>query len=203
MSLIVSSPELLTLNLKFVQPLPATMLSGRPVSELCSASLSLRTGAPSSSTSHSSTGSSLALGEGLLLAEAEPDGLVDGLVLAPAEPEAVVDGAPVAGVLSGASGVVAGSVGVLSGAVVVASEAGVLSVAVALGDSSANAVGAANRASGAIAAVAAAAASARRSFMKTSEVGCAAIPAARVRERPPRVGRGWGPWFVRFDPRHL
>src|SRR3954468_11709959 len=202
MSLIVSSPELLTLNLKFVQPLPATMLSGRPVSELCSVSLSLMTGASSSSPSHSSTGSSLALGEGLVLAE--PDGLVEGLVLALAEPEAVVEGAPVAGVLAGASGVVAGSVGVLSGAVEVAS-AGVLSVAVGAGDSdsSANAVGAANRASGAIAAVAAAAASARRSFMKTSEVGCAAFPAARVREGPPRVGRGWGPWFVRFDPRHL
>src|SRR3954447_17725161 len=101
MSLIVSSPELLTLNLKFVQPLPATMLSGRPVSELCSASPSLKTGAPSSSTSHSSTGSSLSLGEGLALAEAEPDGLVEGLLLAVAELEAVVEGSPVAGVLAG------------------------------------------------------------------------------------------------------
>jgi hypothetical protein len=165
------------LNLKFVQPLPATMLSGRPVSELCSASLSLKTGPSSSSTSHSSTGLPLSLGEGLLLAPAEPDGLVEGLLLALAELDALVEGLMLpAGVLAGASGVVAGSAGVLSGAVGVFSPAGVLSVAVGVGDPSAKAFGAANRASGAIAAVAAAAASARRSFMKTSEVRCAALP---------------------------
>jgi hypothetical protein len=172
---------LLTLNLKFVQPLPATMLSGRPVSELCSSSLSLKTGAPSSSTSHSSTGSPLSLAEGLLLVVAELDALAEGLLLVVAELDALVDGLLLAGVLAGSSGVVAGSAGVLTVAVAVVSAAGVLSVAVGVGDSSANALGAANRASGAIAAVAAAAASARRSFMKTSEVRCTALSAARVR----------------------
>ncbi|PTH88080.1 hypothetical protein C9J60_14485 [Streptomyces sp. A244] len=62
------------------------------------------------------------------------------------------------------------------------------------------AAGAASSATGAMTAVAAAAAMARRSFMKTSE-----SPACRGMRherwgRPPRVGRGSGPWFGRFDP---
>ncbi|CAM5372762.1 hypothetical protein SVIOM74S_06557 [Streptomyces violarus] len=58
------------------------------------------------------------------------------------------------------------------------------------------AAGAASSATGAMTAVAAAAAIARRSFMKTSE-----SPAYRGMRyerwgRPPRVGRGSGPWFA-------
>jgi hypothetical protein len=84
--------------------------------------------------------------------------------------------------------VVSGAAGVLSGAVGELSPVGVLSAAVGVGDSSAKALGAANRASGAIAAVAAAAASARRSFMKTSEVRCAALS----RHTSRRGLRVWG-----------
>jgi hypothetical protein len=73
-------------------------------------------------------------------------------------------------------------------------------LAVGVVSSDAYAAGAASSATGAMTAVAAAAAMARRSFMKTSE-----SPAYRGLRyerwgRPPRVGRGSGPWFARFDP---
>ncbi|MFD5230729.1 hypothetical protein ACFWJ5_19785 [Streptomyces qaidamensis] len=62
------------------------------------------------------------------------------------------------------------------------------------------AAGAASSATGAMTAVAAAAAMARRSFMKTSESLAYHGLRYELWGRPPRVGRGCGPWFGRFDP---
>jgi hypothetical protein len=132
------------------------------------------------------------------VAEADAEGLADIDVLA--EADAVASGADS---LTEALGVGVVSAGVDSVADGEADVSGVDSLTDAVGvgvvSSVAYAAGAASSATGAMTAVAAAAAMARRSFMKTS--GSPAYRGMRHERwgRPPRVGRGSGPWFDVFD----
>ncbi|GGY03019.1 hypothetical protein GCM10010384_03740 [Streptomyces djakartensis] len=182
----VESELLSTFSENLCQPLPAEILPGRPLM-LTSTLVSLHADGSGSGDSGSEV---VGAGE---------DGLAE--VLA----GGVVSGAEVlgGGVVSGAEvlggGVVSGAE-VLGGGVV--SEADSLTDVLGAGDVSslAYAAGAASSATGAMTAVAAAAAIARRSFMKTSESPAYHGLRYELWGRPPRVGRGCGPWFGRFDP---
>ncbi|QCD57758.1 hypothetical protein CEB94_25095 [Streptomyces hawaiiensis] len=173
-----------TFSENLCQPLPAEILPGRP-EMLTSTLVSSHTEGSGSGDSDSSGSDALGAGEDSLaeaLGELDvsgADSLTEALGL---------------GVVSGVDSLTDGE-GDVSGA---DSLTDVLGLGVV--SSVAYAAGAASSATGAMTAVAAAAAMARRSFMKTSE-----SPAYRGMRherwgRPPRVGRGSGPWFGRFDP---
>ncbi|GAA2292676.1 hypothetical protein GCM10010234_37450 [Streptomyces hawaiiensis] len=176
-----------TFSENLCQPLPAAILPGRP--EMLTSTL-LSSHTEGSGSGDSDCSGSEALGDG------EEDSLADALG------ELDVSGADSLADVLGAGVVLAA--GVDSEAEGEADVSGADSLTDALGvgvvSSVAYAAGAASSATGAMTAVAAAAAMARRSFMKTSE-----SPAYRGMRherwgRPPRVGRGSGPWFGRFDP---
>ncbi|GGW90466.1 hypothetical protein GCM10010383_20050 [Streptomyces lomondensis] len=181
----MESELLTTFSENLCQPLPAAILPGRPVM-LTSTLVSSHTDGSGSGASDSS-GSDV-VGAGV-------DGLADVLgELEVSGADSLTDALGVGDVSAGVDSVADGE-GDVSGAVSLTEALGVGVVS-----SVAYAAGAASSATGAMTAVAAAAAMARRSFMKTSE-----SPAYRgVRYerwgRPPRVGRGCGPWFARFDP---
>ncbi|GHC68451.1 hypothetical protein GCM10010309_34570 [Streptomyces violaceochromogenes] len=175
-----------TFSENLCQPLPAAILPGRP-EMLTSTLVSSHTEGSGSGDSDSSGSDALGAGE---------DSLADALG------ELDVSGADSLTEALGVGVVSAGVDSVADGEGVVSAGADSLTEALGVGvvSSVAYAAGAASSATGAMTAVAAAAAMARRSFMKTSE-----SPAYRGMRherwgRPPRVGRGSGPWFGWFDP---